>query len=143
MRNGERDEIVHEGYSEFTKRVDQIQAWYGTLPLGVRMGLTTACTVLTSVWPPIIIIGHTTYAIRKCPILEELLVSAGWVAGWLITRVNCGERAGRIAFIFGTQVEVEHRNIVLDGHPFAHKIRELEAQSFWFNGKVWKNFKRS
>ena len=54
-----------------------------------------------------------------------------WLVGWVVTRVDCGQMAWRIAFIFGTQVGVLHRNIVLDGHPNRPKNRGASSPKVW------------
>ena len=49
--------------------------------------------------------------------------------------MDCGQTSGWIAFIFGTQLRVGHRNIVLDGHPNRPSNRGISAPKF---GVQWK-----
>ena len=66
--------------------------------------------------------------------------------GWMLAgnaRALWPNTAGWIAFIFGRQFGVDHRNIVLDGHPNRLQNRGFRGPSFGFIGKVWENYKRS
>ena len=59
-----------------------------------------------------------------------IVVTVGRMGGRLATRVDCGQMAGRIAFIFNAQIGVGHRNIVLDGHPNRPQNRGVRAPKF-------------
>ena len=45
--------------------------------------------------------------------------------------MDYGQTAVLIAFVFGTRIRVEHRNIVLDGHPNRPQNKGVGASKLW------------